>query len=122
MAPGLTSISGVVVGSIMVSSAPAAGLGHFDNLQSDQLDLGATVLQHLLSRGQHLILDNDNTSRRGQQSQLKTRESSAQHVEEHQGTSGNRNGRKQVWKPNVNIRLRVTLQFSHLRVILLLDE
>lgn len=39
----------------------AASLGDFDNLQTDQLDLGAAVLQHLLSGGQHLILHN-NTS------------------------------------------------------------
>lgn len=39
----------------------AASLGDFDNLQADQLDLGAAVLQHLLSGGQHLILHN-NTS------------------------------------------------------------
>lgn len=44
------------------SAAAAASLGDFDNLQSDQLDLGAAILQHLLSCGQHLILDNDITS------------------------------------------------------------
>lgn len=45
------------------AAAAAASLGDFDNLQSDQLDLGAAILQHLLSCGQHLILDNDITSR-----------------------------------------------------------
>lgn len=48
------------------AAAAAASLGDFDNLQPDQLDLGAAVLQHLLSRGQHLILDNDITSERQQ--------------------------------------------------------
>lgn len=45
------------------AAAATASLGDFDNLQSDQLDLGAAILQHLLSCGQHLILDNDITSR-----------------------------------------------------------
>lgn len=40
----------------------AASLGDFDNLQADQLDLGAAVLQHLLSGGQHLILHNDTST------------------------------------------------------------
>lgn len=40
----------------------AASLGDFDNLQADQLDLGAAVLQHLLSSGQHLILHNDTST------------------------------------------------------------
>lgn len=35
------------------TAAAAASLGDFDNLQSDQLDLGAAILQHLLSCGQH---------------------------------------------------------------------
>lgn len=50
--------------STSAAAAAAAGLGDFDNLQPNQLDLGAAVLQHLLSRGQHLILDNDITSER----------------------------------------------------------
>lgn len=58
-----------MVSIILSTSSAAAGLGHFDNLQSDQLNLGATILQHLLSCGQHLILDNDDTSR-GKQLQL----------------------------------------------------
>lgn len=55
-----------IAANISTSSAAAASLGDFDNLQPDQLDLGAAVLQHLLSRGQHLILDNDITSERQQ--------------------------------------------------------
>lgn len=42
-------------------AAAAASLGDFNNLQPYQLNLGAAVLQHLLSCGQHLILDNDIT-------------------------------------------------------------
>lgn len=42
-------------------AAATASLGDFDNLQSDQLDLGAAILQHLLGCGQHLILDNNTT-------------------------------------------------------------
>lgn len=56
----------MVAATIIVNTAAAtaaASLGDFDNLQSDQLDLGAAILQHLLSCGQHLILDNDITSR-----------------------------------------------------------
>lgn len=45
------------------AAAAAASLGDFDNLQSDQLNLRAAILKHLLSRGQHLILDNNITSR-----------------------------------------------------------
>ena len=60
-------MSGAVLVTAIISAAAAAAaatsLGDFDNLQSDQLDLGAAVLQHLLSCGQHLILDNDITSR-----------------------------------------------------------
>lgn len=60
-------MSGAVLVTATISSAAAAAaatsLGDFDNLQSDQLDLGAAILQHLLSCGQHLILDNDITSR-----------------------------------------------------------
>ncbi len=65
----LTSMRGafLVASTIMANNAAAAAaaasLGDFDNLQSDQLDLGAAILQHLLSCGQHLILDNDITSR-----------------------------------------------------------
>lgn len=55
-----------IAANISTSAAAAASLGDFDNLQPDQLDLGAAVLQHLLSRGQHLILDNDITSERKQ--------------------------------------------------------
>lgn len=54
----------MVAATITANTATAAAsLGDFDNLQSDQLDLGAAILQHLLSCGQHLILDNDITSR-----------------------------------------------------------
>lgn len=52
----------LVATTITASSPTAASLGDFDNLQSDQLNLGAAILQHLLSCGQHLILDNDITS------------------------------------------------------------
>lgn len=50
-----------VVLEIAVAVA-AASLGDFDNLQADQLDLGAAVLQHLLSGGQHLILHDDTST------------------------------------------------------------
>lgn len=43
------------------AATTTASLGDFDNLQPYQLNLGAAVLQHLLSCGQHLILDNDIT-------------------------------------------------------------
>lgn len=59
-------MSGAVLVTATISATAAAAatsLGDFDNLQSDQLDLGAAILQHLLSCGQHLILDNDITSR-----------------------------------------------------------
>lgn len=53
----LTSVSGavMVVAAIITNNAAAAAasLGDFDNLQSDQLDLGAAILQNLLSCGQH---------------------------------------------------------------------
>lgn len=55
----------LVATTITPSSAIAAAdarLGGFDDLQTDQLDLGAAILQHLLSRGQHLILHKDITS------------------------------------------------------------
>lgn len=54
----LTSMSGAAVVTA-IAPAAAPSLGDFDNLQSDQLDLGAAILQHLLSCGQHLILDKD---------------------------------------------------------------
>lgn len=43
----------MVVAAIITNNAAAAtaSLGDFDNLQSDQLDLGAAILQHLLSCG-----------------------------------------------------------------------
>lgn len=46
------------------AAVAAASLGDFDNLQTDQLDLGAAVLQHLLSAGQHLVLHNDTSTNR----------------------------------------------------------
>lgn len=63
----LTSMCRAVMVAATITANTAATatarLGDFDNLQSDQLDLGAAILQHLLSCGQHLILDNDITSR-----------------------------------------------------------
>lgn len=44
------------------AAAAAASLGDFDNLQPYQLNLGAAVLQHLLSCGQHLLILDDNTT------------------------------------------------------------
>lgn len=55
----------LVVSAVALGDAVAvagASLGDFDNLQTDQLDLGAAVLQHLLSGGQHLILDKDTST------------------------------------------------------------
>lgn len=96
--------------SIILSASSAAGLGRFDNLQPDQLNLGATVLQHLLSRGQHLILDNDNTSR-GKQL----------HLGAGQTCGGTRTSAKT--KTGFNNKLipsgnSMTLQFTNLRMIL----
>ena len=66
LVPQLTSMSGAVMVPKTITTdaaTAAASLGDFDNLQSDQLDLGAAILQHLLSCGQHLILDNNITLR-----------------------------------------------------------
>lgn len=38
------SLTSVVVATIPAAAAVAASLGDFDNLQSDQLDLGAAIL------------------------------------------------------------------------------
>lgn len=53
----------ITASSASAAAAATASLGDFDNLQPDQLNLGAAILQHLLSCGQHLILDNEITSR-----------------------------------------------------------
>lgn len=60
---GAVMVVAIIPTNTAAAAAAAASLGDFDNLQSDQLDLGAAILQHLLSCGQHLILDNDITSR-----------------------------------------------------------
>lgn len=57
MCEALLVAAAIVLGN--AAAVAAASLGDFDNLQADQLDLGAAVLQHLLSGGQHLILDDD---------------------------------------------------------------
>lgn len=53
-----------MIGAVMVAAPiPNTSLGDFDNLHSDQLDLGTAVLQHLLSCRQHLqILESDNNT------------------------------------------------------------
>lgn len=57
----LTSMMGAVMGAVAITNT---SLGDFDNLHSNQLNLGAAVLQHLLSCGQHLpILDSDTSQR-----------------------------------------------------------
>ena len=66
---------GAVMGAVAITNT---SLRDFDNLHSNQLNLGAAVLQHLLSCGQHLlILDSDTSQRqrapryhRGKETQL----------------------------------------------------